>query len=169
MSLPLLNTRGVPTNHDERPSTSRSEFSSPGSSASSTKSPPASADRGIRSGSSSSKFDIPTGAVDAITAERLLKRIDEYQRNEAALQQRVAELEAERAKALDKEKKKVSGEVKKSKLKINLKNVQINEQLAEAGGSGAVIYNCLVDGWQCAMKEMNLRDVPEFSMKYETN
>eukprot|EP01122_Echinamoeba_exundans_P001021 TRINITY_DN1096_c0_g1_i3.p2 TRINITY_DN1096_c0_g1~~TRINITY_DN1096_c0_g1_i3.p2 ORF type:complete len:464 (-),score=52.45 TRINITY_DN1096_c0_g1_i3:2149-3540(-) len=118
---------------------------------------------------SSARLDIPVGTIDAITAERLLKRIDELQRVEGVLQARVAELEADRAKNMDKEKKKVSGEVKRSKLKINLKNVQINEQLAEAGGSGAVIYNCLVDGWQCAMKEMNLRDVPEYSMKsFET-
>jgi hypothetical protein len=114
---------------------------------------------------SSARLDIPVGTIDAITAERLLKRIDELQRVEGVLNARVAELEADRAKNMDKEKKKVSGEVKRSKLKINLKNVQINEQLAEAGGSGAVIYNCLVDGWQCAMKEMNLRDVPEYSMK----
>lgn len=114
----------------------------------------------------SARFDIPTGSIDAISAERLLKRIDELQRIEGTLKQRVTELEAEKAKNLDKEKKKVAGEVKKKNLKINLKNVQINEQLAEAGGSGAVIYNCLVDGWQCAMKEMNLRDVPEYSMKY---
>ncbi|MFN7883809.1 MAG: hypothetical protein ACK5PF_12470 [bacterium] len=122
-------------------------------------------DLGFEDYDRNSKYKQGLGTIDAITAERLLKRIDELQRIEALMKSRVAELEADRAKALDKEKKKVSGEVKRSKLKINLKNVQINEQLAEAGGSGAVIYNCLVDGWQCAMKEMYLRDVPEYSMK----
>eukprot|EP01121_Diplochlamys_sp_Union-15-3_P000088 TRINITY_DN10077_c0_g1_i1.p1 TRINITY_DN10077_c0_g1~~TRINITY_DN10077_c0_g1_i1.p1 ORF type:complete len:521 (-),score=79.42 TRINITY_DN10077_c0_g1_i1:15-1349(-) len=42
---------------------------------------------------------------------------------------------------------------------INTENVQINERLAESGGSYACVYACLVDGWQCVMKELDLKDL----------
>jgi hypothetical protein len=41
---------------------------------------------------------------------------------------------------------------KKSQLVVNIKNVQVNERLAETGGSTASVFGCVVDGWVCAMK-----------------
>ncbi|AYV85517.1 MAG: hypothetical protein Satyrvirus21_1, partial [Satyrvirus sp.] len=39
---------------------------------------------------------------------------------------------------------------------INLKKIEIHQQLAVTGGSFATIYSCTIDGWKCAMKEMDL-------------
>jgi hypothetical protein len=100
------------------------------------------------------------------TCEALMLRIEAQMKTEAALKAQVAELERQLEKDAVKEKKKQKDEIKKSTAKINLRNVQVNEQLADVGGSGAVIYSCLVDGWQCAMKEMSLKGVLEYSLKY---
>jgi len=39
---------------------------------------------------------------------------------------------------------------------VNTENIFIAEKLAPTGGSGATVYACYIDGWQCAMKEMDL-------------
>ncbi|KAL6073494.1 Ribonuclease inhibitor [Balamuthia mandrillaris] len=46
--------------------------------------------------------------------------------------------------------------VRRKKLAIDLTNIQVHEKLAETGGSSASVYACTVDGWQCAMKELDL-------------
>eukprot|EP01121_Diplochlamys_sp_Union-15-3_P019168 TRINITY_DN715_c0_g2_i3.p1 TRINITY_DN715_c0_g2~~TRINITY_DN715_c0_g2_i3.p1 ORF type:complete len:313 (+),score=53.55 TRINITY_DN715_c0_g2_i3:65-1003(+) len=52
---------------------------------------------------------------------------------------------------------------------INLKNLQVNQRIADIGGSGASVYTCLVDGWQCVMKELNLEGVKDTTIKqFET-
>ena len=44
------------------------------------------------------------------------------------------------------------------------KNVIITQKLAEVGGSNAGVYSCLVDGWMCAMKELDLSDMNQYSI-----
>lgn len=67
------------------------------------------------------------------------------------------------------EKKKVLDQVKKHKAKVNLTNLQINELTAIGNGMGTSIFSCLVDGWQCCMKEMSLEGVSEAEVKaFET-
>lgn len=47
--------------------------------------------------------------------------------------------------------------------------IQINEKLAETGGSSASVFACIVDGWACAMKELDLQGVSETAIKgFET-
>mmetsp|Transcript_1111 Transcript_1111/g.1262 ORF Transcript_1111/g.1262 Transcript_1111/m.1262 type:complete len:528 (+) Transcript_1111:42-1625(+) len=55
--------------------------------------------------------------------------------------------------------KKTKDEAHEKTLVLNLKNVQINEKIADSGGSTAGIYGCLVDGWHCVMKELDMRGV----------
>lgn len=43
----------------------------------------------------------------------------------------------------------------KRSLTLEKKNVVITRKLAEIGGSGAGVFSCLVDGWKCAMKELD--------------
>jgi len=43
----------------------------------------------------------------------------------------------------------------KKKLKIHLNNIQLQQTIAKGGGSGATIWQCDVDGWQCVCKELN--------------
>lgn len=67
------------------------------------------------------------------------------------------------------EKKKALDQVKKHKAKVNLTNLQINELTAIGNGMGTSIFSCLVDGWQCCMKEMSLEGVSEAEIKsFET-
>jgi len=46
---------------------------------------------------------------------------------------------------------------------IELSRVVVHERLAPDGGSGAQVYVCSVDGWQCAMKELNTTGLDEKS------
>jgi two-component system, LuxR family, sensor kinase FixL len=41
-------------------------------------------------------------------------------------------------------------------LQVSFANVEVHDRISEGGGSGAIIYNCTVDGWACVMKEVNL-------------
>jgi PAS domain S-box-containing protein len=45
---------------------------------------------------------------------------------------------------------------KRFTLKIDTDRIVMNERLASTGGSGATVYACNVDGWQCACKELSL-------------
>lgn len=73
-----------------------------------------------------------------------------------------AEFEKQFDKSMRTEKKKKTEQAKKKKCKINLQNIQINEQVAESGEAG--LYSCLVDGWLCCMKEMELEGVNDNSL-----
>eukprot|EP00027_Filamoeba_sp_ATCC50430_P018876 CAMPEP_0168578504 /NCGR_PEP_ID=MMETSP0413-20121227/21368_1 /TAXON_ID=136452 /ORGANISM="Filamoeba nolandi, Strain NC-AS-23-1" /LENGTH=350 /DNA_ID=CAMNT_0008612355 /DNA_START=1 /DNA_END=1050 /DNA_ORIENTATION=+ len=43
---------------------------------------------------------------------------------------------------------------------VDLSHVVVCERLSEGpGGSGAMVYSCLVDGWMCAMKEFSVHGV----------
>jgi chemotaxis protein histidine kinase CheA len=86
-----------------------------------------------------------------LQAER--RRAEEAQKEEARLRERLAKVEEELSKKALEEKKKHKDEAKKSKITINTKNLKIMDRLYTSG-SGAQIYSCLVDGWQCAMKEL---------------
>ena len=45
----------------------------------------------------------------------------------------------------------------------------MNERLAPEGGSGASVYVCTVDGWQCVVKALNLRGLaPALVHKFES-
>lgn len=100
-----------------------------------------------------------SAAADAHTKQLQLKlqaerrRAEEAQNQEARLRERLAKVEEELAKKALEEKKKHKDEAKKSKITINTKNLKIMDRLYTSG-SGAQIYSCLVDGWQCAMKEL---------------
>jgi hypothetical protein len=48
---------------------------------------------------------------------------------------------------------------------IDLNNVQINEKIAETGGSNAGIFACHVDGWLCAMKELDVKQLSDSNIK----
>lgn len=48
---------------------------------------------------------------------------------------------------------------------IDLSKITINQRIARMGGSFAVVYACNVDGWQCAMKEMQLAGIDQTSIK----
>ena len=41
-------------------------------------------------------------------------------------------------------------------LQVSFNNVEVHDRISEGGGSGAIIYNCTVDGWACVMKEVHL-------------
>ena len=44
---------------------------------------------------------------------------------------------------------------------IDLNNVVVNEIISTVvGGSGAIVYSCTIDGWQCAMKEFEITKLP---------
>ena len=47
---------------------------------------------------------------------------------------------------------------------ISMKNVEINERLASDGGSGASVYVCTIEGWQCVSKEVNLEGISQQQM-----
>lgn len=81
------------------------------------------------------------------------RRAEEAQKEEARLREKLSRLEEEMAKKALEEKKKHKDEAKKSKITLNTKNLKIMDRLYTSG-SGAQIYSCLVDGWQCAMKEL---------------
>eukprot|EP01102_Stenamoeba_stenopodia_P022816 TRINITY_DN964_c0_g1_i2.p1 TRINITY_DN964_c0_g1~~TRINITY_DN964_c0_g1_i2.p1 ORF type:complete len:620 (-),score=149.75 TRINITY_DN964_c0_g1_i2:58-1917(-) len=59
------------------------------------------------------------------------------------------------------ENKKLSNGEEGSKLMVSLdlEKIQVNERLARVGGSGAVVHLATVDGWQCAMKELELTGI----------
>jgi len=48
---------------------------------------------------------------------------------------------------------------------IDTTNLEINEKLAETGGSYASVFGCFVDGWQCAMKELDVHGVSDTAVK----
>jgi hypothetical protein len=82
------------------------------------------------------------------------KRVDELTRSETRLKEQYSKAQSELEKLVAGQKKKQKDEQKKKGiLKINTKNYKILERLYSAG-SGAQLYSCLVDGWQCAMKEL---------------
>lgn len=43
--------------------------------------------------------------------------------------------------------------------RIDTTNIVVNERIARMGGSGAVVHLATVDGWQCAMKELDLSSI----------
>jgi len=51
------------------------------------------------------------------------------------------------------------------KIQINTSNIQINERLADMGGSGAIVSACTVDGFSCVMKELNIKGVDKITME----
>lgn len=82
------------------------------------------------------------------------KRNEELARSETRLKEQCSKTQVELEKLIAEQKKKQKDEQKKKGvLKINTKNYKILERLY-AAGSGAQLYSCLVDGWQCAMKEL---------------
>lgn len=132
--------------------------------------PSASADRGgtLRAAAS---FSAPSSAsstrVDPATQAyiaNLTSRVEELMKLTQTQEAQIKKLEKKKDKVAEEEKKKMKGQIGKRKVAINLNHVQINEQIAETGGSGASVFSCLVDGWQCAMKEMDLGGVSETTL-----
>ena len=44
-------------------------------------------------------------------------------------------------------------------LSIDIQRMEMNETIARAGGSGASVTSCTIDGWTCAVKELELSGV----------
>lgn len=94
----------------------------------------------------------------------LTARVEDLMKLVQTQESQIKKLEKKKEKVSEEEKKKMKGQIGKRKVAINLNHVQINEQIAETGGSGASVFSCLVDGWQCAMKEMDLSGVHELAV-----
>jgi PAS domain S-box-containing protein len=47
-------------------------------------------------------------------------------------------------------------EASKSLLTLNLDNIIVQERMSSGGGSSAAVYVCSIDGWRCAMKELQV-------------
>jgi len=59
--------------------------------------------------------------------------------------------------------------IDRSKIKmIDLRQVQINEKLAETGGSNAGVFSCYIDGWNCVMKELDLSGAEDAIQRFDT-
>jgi hypothetical protein len=92
--------------------------------------------------------------------------IEELLRQNSLMQEELRQLQSLKDKQGVSEKKKVMDQVKKHhKVKVNLGNLQINELSAVGNGMGTSLFSCLVDGWQCCMKEMDLEGVSEIEAK----
>jgi serine/threonine protein kinase len=113
--------------------------------------------------SAQAPIDSPTALKHNPGARFLIEEL--VKQNAAMLEQlRVLQGVAEK-KSVD-EKKKMMDQVKKHhKVKVNLGNVQINELTAAGNAMGTSLFSCLVDGWQCCMKEMSLEGVSEQEAK----
>ena len=100
--------------------------------------------------------------------EELTERLKELQEEEQDYILKIEELE-QRSISLMKDK---TGEAIKSSslfkfkrsMTLETRNVIITRKLAEVGGSGAGVYSCLVDGWKCAMKELDTTHMAQYSI-----
>jgi len=50
---------------------------------------------------------------------------------------------------------KFENERPKSKI-LDLRQILVNEKIAETGGSNAGVFSCYIDGWNCVMKELDI-------------
>lgn len=50
------------------------------------------------------------------------------------------------------------------RIAISFKNIMVTERLASIGGSNAGVFSCYVDGWQCAMKELDIENIDDMSL-----
>lgn len=119
-----------------------------------------------KKGSSASSIVTTTSDPKANATKVLM---DEILRQNALMLGELKDLRGQTERRGVVEKKKVLDHVKKHKAKVNLTNLQINELTAIGNGMGTSIFSCLVDGWQCCMKEMSLEGVSEAEAKaFET-
>eukprot|EP00005_Dracoamoeba_jomungandri_P001560 CAMPEP_0174262226 /NCGR_PEP_ID=MMETSP0439-20130205/12851_1 /TAXON_ID=0 /ORGANISM="Stereomyxa ramosa, Strain Chinc5" /LENGTH=556 /DNA_ID=CAMNT_0015346901 /DNA_START=15 /DNA_END=1685 /DNA_ORIENTATION=- len=98
-----------------------------------------------------------------------VKRIDKFRKQISSLNSRNKDLRAEvkeLKQKLNENKNKgpptrsISSSTREPKtLSINLRNLIVNEKIAETGGSAAGVFSCMVDGWTCAMKELSLSEM----------
>eukprot|EP01102_Stenamoeba_stenopodia_P010732 TRINITY_DN3261_c0_g7_i1.p1 TRINITY_DN3261_c0_g7~~TRINITY_DN3261_c0_g7_i1.p1 ORF type:complete len:451 (-),score=125.75 TRINITY_DN3261_c0_g7_i1:102-1454(-) len=93
---------------------------------------------------------------------RLMNRVMELEKSEKELLEKIADIETKHVETKSSSKLSLSNLFRSNKKTIALNDVTIGERLG-AGGSSAVIFSCYVDGWQCAMKELDL----EFMNEYE--
>lgn len=112
-----------------------------------------------KTGATSSQGEVALNSLKNNPGARAL--IEELLKQNAMMQEETKLLRevADRKSATDK--KRALDQVKKHKAKVNLGNVQVNELTAVGNGMGTALFSCLVDGWQCCMKEMSLEGVSE--------
>ena len=123
-----------------------------------------------RTKKSSSSSDAPTIDIGDVRVSLLEKQIVELMSSEKDYLSHIEMLESKLEKiSSGGEKKKFSFlPSKKEKVKkytIALGNPIVTHKLATTGGSNAGVYSCIVDGWQCAMKELDLSDMDEFTIR----
>jgi len=87
--------------------------------------------------------------------ERIQKRVDALYEKEKELLRSCSVLEETcSGKSKSKTRTRISGNSKKiPKIVVDTGNIVICDRIG-SGCSGAVVYSCLVDGWQCAMKQL---------------
>eukprot|EP01129_Flabellula_baltica_P015919 TRINITY_DN8273_c0_g1_i1.p1 TRINITY_DN8273_c0_g1~~TRINITY_DN8273_c0_g1_i1.p1 ORF type:complete len:447 (-),score=108.76 TRINITY_DN8273_c0_g1_i1:39-1379(-) len=74
------------------------------------------------------------------------------------------EISSFRAYSSKVDKKKVVEEVGISRVKdtIPFQNVTLLREIYVGGGSGAIVYEGLVDGWRCAIKQLDITEIGEY-------
>jgi len=115
------------------------------------------------SSSSSSLPDSPANSLKHNPGARAL--IDELLKQKAMMEEEMRLLREVTDRKSASDKKKAMDGAKKHRAKVNLSNVQVNELTAVGNAMGTALFSCLVDGWQCCMKEMSLEGVPDVEVK----
>lgn len=122
-----------------------------------------------KSSNASSSASTSTSVVNEAKSSASKVLMDELLRQNALMLSELKQLRTQSDRRGVVEKKKALDQAKKHKVKVNLSNLQINELTAIGNGMGTSIFSCLVDGWQCCMKEMSLEGVSEADAKaFET-
>lgn len=108
--------------------------------------------------------------VDDDELQELEERVKELQENEQDYILRIDDLEG---KLINLMRNKTDHSIKSSSslfskfkrsMTLEKKNVVITRKLAEIGGSGAGVYSCLIDGWKCAMKELDTSHMSQYTI-----
>jgi len=109
-----------------------------------------------------------TSEANSLDIANLEKEIEEMEENEQdyiiqieELEHKIIRLMRDRTATSFKTSHSLWDKFKRS-LTLEKKNVVITRKLAAVGGSGAGVYSCLVDGWKCAMKELDTTSMSQY-------